>query len=83
MGRLPDDTRGVSGKIIGSAVNAVLVPPQAERFAAATGVDLDRLVLNVTGWNKFALLHSDRSGTRSGCLTIPAIPPSTARSAST
>jgi len=45
---------------VGRAVNAVLVPPQAERFASIAGVDLDRLVLNVTGWNKLVLLDSDR-----------------------
>ena len=45
---------------MGRPVNAVLVPPQAERFASLTGVDLGRLVLNVTGWNKLVLLDSDR-----------------------
>ena len=50
----------VSGDIVGRAVNAVLVPPQAERFASVAGADLDRLVLNVTGWNKLVLLDSDR-----------------------
>jgi hypothetical protein len=50
----------VRGDIVGRAVNAVLVPPQAERFASIVGVDLDRLVLNVTGWNKLVLLDSDR-----------------------
>ena len=48
------------GDIVGPAVGAVLVPPQAERFAALVGVDLDRLVLNVTGWNKLVLLDSER-----------------------
>jgi aminoglycoside phosphotransferase (APT) family kinase protein len=38
----------------------VLIPPQAARFAAVTGADLDRLVLNVTGWNKLVLLDADR-----------------------
>jgi len=51
---------GVSGDITGRPVNAVLVPPQAERFASLAGVDLGRLVLNVTGWNKLVLLDSDR-----------------------
>jgi aminoglycoside phosphotransferase (APT) family kinase protein len=51
---------GVSGDVVGQAVNAVLTPPQAERFAAVAGVDLSRLVLNVTGWNKLVLLDSDR-----------------------
>jgi aminoglycoside phosphotransferase (APT) family kinase protein len=51
---------GVSGDIVGPAVGAVLVPPQAERFAALVGANLDRLVLNVTGWNKLVLLDSDR-----------------------
>ncbi len=46
---------------MGRAVNAVLVPPQAERFASLAGVDLDRLVLNVTGWNKLVLLDADRA----------------------
>jgi aminoglycoside phosphotransferase (APT) family kinase protein len=50
----------VSGEVVGRAVNAVLVPPQAERFALLTGADPDRLVLNVTGWNKLVLLGSDR-----------------------
>jgi len=53
-------TFGVGGDVVGRAVNAVLVPPQAERFASLVGVDLDRLVLNVTGWNKLVLLDSDR-----------------------
>lgn len=52
---------GVSGDVIGRAVNAVLVPPQAERFAAVTGADLGRLVLNMTGWNKLVLLDSGRA----------------------
>lgn len=47
--------------IVGRAVNAVLAPPQAERFASLVGVDLDRLVLNVSGWNKLVLLDSDRA----------------------
>ncbi len=46
--------------IVGRPVNAVLVPPQAERFAAVAGVDLNRLVLNVTGFNKLVLLDVDR-----------------------
>ena len=50
----------VSGDLIGRAVNAVLVPPQAERFAALTGADPGRLVLNVTGWNKLVLLDAAR-----------------------
>ena len=51
---------GVSGDIVGRAVNAVLVPPQAERFASLVGVDTGRLVLNVSGWNKLVLMDSDR-----------------------
>jgi aminoglycoside phosphotransferase (APT) family kinase protein len=50
----------VSGDLIGPAVNAVLVPPQAERFASLAGVDTGRLVLNVSGWNKLVLMDSDR-----------------------
>jgi len=50
----------VSGRIRGRPVNAVLIPPQAERFASLVGADLDLLVLNVTGWNKLVLLDSDR-----------------------
>ena len=50
----------MSGGIVGQAVNAVLVPPQAERFASLVGVDTGRLVLNVSGWNKLVLLDSDR-----------------------
>jgi aminoglycoside phosphotransferase (APT) family kinase protein len=50
----------VSGDLIGPAVNAVLVPPQAERFASLVGVDAGRLVLNVSGWNKLVLMDSDR-----------------------
>lgn len=50
----------VSRDLIGRAVNAVLIPPQAARFAALAGVDLDRLVLNVSGWNKLVLLDADR-----------------------
>jgi hypothetical protein len=34
----------VSGDIVGRPVNAVLVPPQAERFASLVGVDPGRLV---------------------------------------
>jgi aminoglycoside phosphotransferase (APT) family kinase protein len=50
----------VAGDIVGRAINAVLAPPQAERFASLIGVDLDRLVLNVSGWNKLVLVDSDR-----------------------
>jgi aminoglycoside phosphotransferase (APT) family kinase protein len=46
--------------MVGPAISAVLVPPQAERFAALVGADLNRLVLNVTGWNKLVLLDSER-----------------------
>lgn len=46
--------------MLGRPVNAVLSPPQAGRFASLAGVDLDGLVLNVTGWNKLVLLDSDR-----------------------
>ena len=45
---------------MGRAVNAVLAPPQAERFASLAGVDTERLTLNVNGWNKLVLLDSDR-----------------------
>ena len=41
---------------MGRAINAVLVPPQAARFAALVGADTDRLVLNVAGCNKLVLL---------------------------
>jgi aminoglycoside phosphotransferase (APT) family kinase protein len=58
--RAGDHTLAVGGKIVGQAVNAVLVPPQAARFASLVGVDTDRLVLNVTGWNKLVLLDRDR-----------------------
>jgi aminoglycoside phosphotransferase (APT) family kinase protein len=51
---------GVGDEVIGRAVNAVLVPPQAARFATLVGVDPDRLALNVNGWNKLVLLDSDR-----------------------
>ena len=51
----------MSGHIVGRAVNAVLVPPQAERFASLVGVeDTGRLTLNVSGWNKLVLMDSDR-----------------------
>ena len=50
----------MSGDIIGPPISAVLVPPQAERFASLVGVNPDRLVLNVTGWNKLVLLDTDR-----------------------
>ena len=50
----------VAGEIVGRAVNAVLVPPQEARFASLVGVDTDRLVLNVAGWNKLVLLDRDR-----------------------
>jgi len=45
---------------VGRPAGAVLIPPQAARFAALTGADPDRLVLNVTGWNKLVLLAPDR-----------------------
>jgi aminoglycoside phosphotransferase (APT) family kinase protein len=50
----------VSGDIVGRPAGAVLIPPQAARFAALTGADPDQLVLNVTGWNKLVLLDADR-----------------------
>lgn len=46
--------------IVGQPVNAVLSPPQAERFASLVGADPGRLVLNVSGWNKLVLLDRDR-----------------------
>lgn len=51
---------GVSGDIVGRPAGAVLIPPQAARFAVLTGADPDRLVLNVTGYNKLVLLGADR-----------------------
>ena len=45
----------VGDHIVGRPVNAVLAPPQAERFAAVAGADLNRLVLNVTA---FRLRHA-------------------------
>jgi aminoglycoside phosphotransferase (APT) family kinase protein len=51
---------GVSRDIVGRPAGAVLIPPQAARFAALTGADPDRLVLNVTGYNKLVLLDADR-----------------------
>ena len=51
---------GVGEEIVGRPVNAVLAPPQAERFAAVADVDPNRLVLNVTGCNKLVLLDCDR-----------------------
>ena len=50
----------MSGDLTGQPVNAVLIPPQAERFATLADVDPRRLVLNVTGWNKLVLLDTDR-----------------------
>jgi aminoglycoside phosphotransferase (APT) family kinase protein len=50
----------VNSELVGPAINAVLVPPQVDRFASVTGVDPGRLVLNVTGWNKLVLLDADR-----------------------
>jgi aminoglycoside phosphotransferase (APT) family kinase protein len=50
----------VSGDIVGRPAGAVLIPPQAARFASLTGADPDRLVLNVTGWNKLVLLGPDQ-----------------------
>jgi hypothetical protein len=46
--------------MVGRAVDAVLISPQAERFASVVGVDLDRLMLNASGLNKLILLDSDR-----------------------
>jgi aminoglycoside phosphotransferase (APT) family kinase protein len=51
---------GMSGGLIGPAVNAVLVPPQAERFASLVGADASRLTVNVAGWNKLVLMDADR-----------------------
>jgi hypothetical protein len=50
----------VSGDIVGRPAGAVLIPPQAARFASLTGADPDRQVLNVTGWNKLVLMDADR-----------------------
>ncbi len=50
----------MNGAVVGNPLNAVLVPPQADRFASLVGVDLDSLQLNVTGWNKLVLLATDR-----------------------
>jgi hypothetical protein len=51
---------GVSGDFVGGRSTPCWCPPQAERFASLVGADLDRLVLNVTGWNKLVLLDSHR-----------------------
>jgi hypothetical protein len=63
-GRAPTARRAilwrVGDEIVGRAVNAVLVPTHAARFARLVGADIDRLVLNVTGWNKLGLLDRDR-----------------------
>ncbi len=56
----PGHTLGVGGEFVGRAINAVLVPPQAARFASLACVDPERLAVNVTGWNKLVLLDSDR-----------------------
>lgn len=58
--RVGGHTVGVGDDIVGRPVNAVLAPPQAERFAVVADVDPERLVLNVTGWNKLVLLDLDR-----------------------
>src|SRR5262249_54998396 len=50
----------VSGELIGRPVNVVLNPAQQGRFAALAGVDADALDVNVTGWNKYVLLDTDR-----------------------
>jgi hypothetical protein len=36
-GRVGGDTWGMSGEVVGQAVNAVLAPPQAERFRGSPG----------------------------------------------
>jgi aminoglycoside phosphotransferase (APT) family kinase protein len=51
----------VSEGLVGRPVHAVLIPPQLEQFASLTGVDVDRLEVNVTGWNKLVLLGDDRA----------------------
>jgi hypothetical protein len=61
----------VSGDLVGRAVSAVLAPPQAARFAALTGADPGRLVLNVTGWNKLVLA---RAHAARAALVAPAPP---------
>lgn len=40
---------------------AVLIPPQLERFRAVTGIGDEPLAVNLTGWNKYVLLTSDRA----------------------
>jgi aminoglycoside phosphotransferase (APT) family kinase protein len=50
----------MGGEFIGQAANAVLIPPQLERFAALVGVDAGTLDVNVTGWNKLVLVAADR-----------------------
>ena len=45
----------MSKDIIGRPVNAVLVPPQAERFASLVGAAVGRLTVNASGWNKLVL----------------------------
>ena len=47
-------------RLIGNVANAVLVPPQLDRFAALVDVDVNTLDLNVTGWNKVVLVAEDR-----------------------
>ena len=50
----------VTGEFVGRAVNAVLIPPQLERFVALVGVEAETLEVNVTGWNKLVLVADDR-----------------------
>jgi aminoglycoside phosphotransferase (APT) family kinase protein len=50
----------VSGELVGRPVNVVLNPAQQSRFAALTGVDAYALDVNVTGWNKYVLLDTER-----------------------
>ncbi len=50
----------MSSSLAGDPIGAVLIPPRAARFRTLAGLGDEVLEVNVTGWNKFAILAADR-----------------------
>src|SRR4051794_4296820 len=50
----------MSSSLAGDPIGAVLIPPCAVRFRTLAHLGDEPLEVNVTGWNKFAILAADR-----------------------
>ena len=50
----------MSSSLAGDPIGAVLIPPRAARFRTLADLGDEPLEVNVTGWNKYAIVASDR-----------------------